>query len=507
MDPFCPSLTLIERQLLSSPADDAMDFGAVYSPAVPAPQTVDAGALLPSMVEESRRLLPEPRQNAPVTIAADRHPVQPQAPMEDLMSYFSTLVPNVPVYDIFGVLANKKGEQHVPQARRQELLSSQPTDDAHTVLNWFKSNMATVQQNNTARNVPISGNFDRVHICLDGTILPGARPAVNDNSYAARHPLSKRFVRHVDQSQGYVFNPEIIVPNNDVPSLYSSYPAGIPSNSGVPAPIPTPIARLTPASSSGDPPFPKLLRSDRTASNGIDISGNFGDGDGGHDGFGCCAGEGVAGGSDVGLLKNNNATSDPNSGLSPRRSTMDDAGTVTTRRSRRKHKQQQQQQLHEEQQQQEQLSVESDATEGTVSRMDHSYYSDGESSQDGMGYDKLIPDDVTFEELSKLFIYNQNEAAEKLGIGSTTLKKICRGLGLTRWPSRHLKSLIKLRDTLQNDAEITERFPENERHQALTEIEESLRGRDVSKFLKDFRQKVFKNTHTLKTKNGGVTKK
>ncbi len=40
------------------------------------------------------------------------------------------------------------------------------------------------------------------------------------------------------------------------------------------------------------------------------------------------------------------------------------------------------------------------------------------------------------------------EAARELGIGHTKLQELCRTLGITRWPSRRLKSMDKLIESL-----------------------------------------------------------
>lgn len=48
---------------------------------------------------------------------------------------------------------------------------------------------------------------------------------------------------------------------------------------------------------------------------------------------------------------------------------------------------------------------------------------------------------VTIEDLSQHFALSMKEAAVKMGMGVTTLKRICRHLGLQRWPRRELVHL------------------------------------------------------------------
>ena len=49
--------------------------------------------------------------------------------------------------------------------------------------------------------------------------------------------------------------------------------------------------------------------------------------------------------------------------------------------------------------------------------------------------------DFKLEELSKYFHLPEKAVAKELGICLTSLKKICRSYGITRWPFRKLKSI------------------------------------------------------------------
>ena len=54
--------------------------------------------------------------------------------------------------------------------------------------------------------------------------------------------------------------------------------------------------------------------------------------------------------------------------------------------------------------------------------------------------DAKPPWGITLEMLQKHFSKHLKEAAKDLGVGSTTLKRICRHFGISRWPRRSLKS-------------------------------------------------------------------
>lgn len=56
----------------------------------------------------------------------------------------------------------------------------------------------------------------------------------------------------------------------------------------------------------------------------------------------------------------------------------------------------------------------------------------------------------TKDEISQYFNFPINEAANKLGICPTILKKSCREYGITRWPYRKIKSIDSLIEDLQN---------------------------------------------------------
>lgn len=53
----------------------------------------------------------------------------------------------------------------------------------------------------------------------------------------------------------------------------------------------------------------------------------------------------------------------------------------------------------------------------------------------------LLSKEVKLDELSKYFHLPEKAVAKELGICLTSLKKLCRSYGITRWPFRKLKSL------------------------------------------------------------------
>ena len=63
-----------------------------------------------------------------------------------------------------------------------------------------------------------------------------------------------------------------------------------------------------------------------------------------------------------------------------------------------------------------------------------------EPKEPGFGSEVRPPWGVTLEVLQQHFNKHLKEAAKDLGVGSTTLKRICRHFGIARWPRRSLKS-------------------------------------------------------------------
>merc|ERR1712137_1335508 len=56
-------------------------------------------------------------------------------------------------------------------------------------------------------------------------------------------------------------------------------------------------------------------------------------------------------------------------------------------------------------------------------------------------YEGKLPHEFTSNDLAKFYHLPINDAAAKLGICSTLLKKLCRKNGVSRWPHRKVKSV------------------------------------------------------------------
>ncbi|KAJ1482538.1 RWP-RK domain-containing protein, partial [Baffinella frigidus] len=63
--------------------------------------------------------------------------------------------------------------------------------------------------------------------------------------------------------------------------------------------------------------------------------------------------------------------------------------------------------------------------------------------------------ELKLEELSKYFHLPEKAVAKELGICLTSLKKLCRSYGITRWPFRKLKSLERTMRKVQDETEQT----------------------------------------------------
>ena len=62
------------------------------------------------------------------------------------------------------------------------------------------------------------------------------------------------------------------------------------------------------------------------------------------------------------------------------------------------------------------------------------------ANRDPEKVNKSVPRVITLELLQTQFSKHMKEAARDLGVGITTLKRICREYGIARWPRRSLKS-------------------------------------------------------------------
>ena len=84
----------------------------------------------------------------------------------------------------------------------------------------------------------------------------------------------------------------------------------------------------------------------------------------------------------------------------------------------------------------------------------------------------------TRKAIEDLFSVSQNLAAEKLGVSATSLKKICRQLGITRWPYTKKKTTKKaaehqLGDSDTSCARVTSSCSESQQEPALLSLRDS----------------------------------
>ncbi|KAG5019216.1 Protein RKD4 [Glycine soja] len=95
---------------------------------------------------------------------------------------------------------------------------------------------------------------------------------------------------------------------------------------------------------------------------------------------------------------------------------------------------------------------------------------------------------LEFDEIKKHFGVPITEAAKRLNVGLTMLKRRCRELSITRWPHRKLKSLQLLIDNVK-EMGLEDEVPRLERQKRLLE---KLPGLELSEEAKKLRQACFK---------------
>mmetsp|Transcript_16943 Transcript_16943/g.41382 ORF Transcript_16943/g.41382 Transcript_16943/m.41382 type:complete len:225 (-) Transcript_16943:227-901(-) len=109
----------------------------------------------------------------------------------------------------------------------------------------------------------------------------------------------------------------------------------------------------------------------------------------------------------------------------------------------------------------------------------------------------MLNKDVKLEELAAYFHLPEKAVAKELGICLTSLKKLCRSYGITRWPFRKLKSLERTMKKVQNEHDAA---PNNAQSEGRSEREASEAKRkpytvgNRTVFLSDEELEVFKMT-------------
>ncbi|EKX37577.1 hypothetical protein GUITHDRAFT_77999, partial [Guillardia theta CCMP2712] len=81
------------------------------------------------------------------------------------------------------------------------------------------------------------------------------------------------------------------------------------------------------------------------------------------------------------------------------------------------------------------------------------------------------------DELSKFFNLPEKAVAKELGICLTSLKKLCRSYGITRWPFRKLKSLQRTMKKVETESQIINACSSNNTATPVDPNKTSERGR------------------------------
>nr|KYP48037.1 hypothetical protein KK1_030328 [Cajanus cajan] len=95
---------------------------------------------------------------------------------------------------------------------------------------------------------------------------------------------------------------------------------------------------------------------------------------------------------------------------------------------------------------------------------------------------------LEFEQIKKYFDVPINEAAKKMDVGLTLLKRRCRELNIMRWPHRKLKSLQTVIDNVK-ELGLANEIAMLEKHKRMLE---KLPGLELSEETKKLRQACFK---------------
>ncbi|KAF3789350.1 RKD1 protein [Nymphaea thermarum] len=87
--------------------------------------------------------------------------------------------------------------------------------------------------------------------------------------------------------------------------------------------------------------------------------------------------------------------------------------------------------------------------------------------------------EITFVELSKYFYMPITQAAKKMDVGLTVLKKKCREYGIPRWPHRKMKSLRSLIRSVQELGEEDGKVGEDRSRLAIEALEEQVKQMEM----------------------------
>merc|ERR1712137_503794 len=125
-------------------------------------------------------------------------------------------------------------------------------------------------------------------------------------------------------------------------------------------------------------------------------------------------------------------------------------------------------------------------------------------------YEGKLPHEFTSEDLAKFYHLPINDAAEKLGICSTLLKKLCRKNGISRWPHRKVKSVEQL---IQQCEDHLNEYPNDQLvQQQLSELQDKMKilrsnpNVSFSKLLPKHTRKISHNDKALLKPTKTITK-
>ena len=63
---------------------------------------------------------------------------------------------------------------------------------------------------------------------------------------------------------------------------------------------------------------------------------------------------------------------------------------------------------------------------------------------------------IAIPRMLQVFHLKSHDAAKQLGVAQNALKRVCKRLGVMRWPQRKLASLYHLFEAAQNDANMSD---------------------------------------------------
>ncbi|KAG2488228.1 hypothetical protein HYH03_013221 [Edaphochlamys debaryana] len=146
------------------------------------------------------------------------------------------------------------------------------------------------------------------------------------------------------------------------------------------------------------------------------------------------------------------------------------------------------------------VRAQSPATSGTASGGATAGGGGGAADGDGEG----DGEDSTLEAIRATFDLPVRQAAKRLGMGGTQLKRRCRALGIRRWPQRKLASLARVAEAVAADAGLAEEQKQDLLRSATLSRAEILQDPDapLREELAAYRQAFYKATNCKRGPDG-----